>query len=238
MPVREVLSLGCKELGLEINDVQLDSFDTFTKLLLEWNRKFNLTRITDPEEIAVLHYVDSLALLAVEHLPLGSSLIDVGTGAGLPGIALKIMRPDLKVTLVDSVRKKLTFVEAVVTTLNLADVELVHSRAEDLAKMPAYREQFDVVVGRAVARLKLLAEFCIPFCKIGGKFIAYKGPAPEDDLQEALKTIKELGGKLKVVHNFLLMGDGPCRTIVVVKKLRPTPLLYPRRPGSRTRVEL
>ena len=159
--MRQLLASGANELGMNLSDRQLDMFDAFTAMMLEWNTKLNLTRITDPEEIAVKHYLDSLVLLAKVEVPEGSSVIDIGTGAGFPGIPLKIARPDLRLTLLDSVRKRLAFLEAAVSELSLSDVEVVHSRAEDAARDKHLRERFDYAVARAVAGLNILAELCL-----------------------------------------------------------------------------
>ena len=228
---REIVSSGAAELGIALSGRQLDMFDAFTALLLEWNKKFNLTRITEPEEIAVRHYLDSLSLLAVEDVPGGSTMIDVGTGAGFPAIPLKIVLPDLDMTMLDSVRKKLTFLDTVVRELDLSDVELVHGRAESLGREERYRERFDFAVSRAVARLNVLAEYCIPFCRVGGKFVAYKGPDVDEEIQGAAEALRTLGGGLAAVHEFTLPHSDVHRTLVIVKKSRVTPNRYPRKAG-------
>lgn len=209
----------------------MDLFDAFTALLLEWNAKFNLTRITDPAEIAVKHYLDSISLLAFVGIGEASRVIDVGTGAGFPGIPLKIICPHIRLTLLDSVRKKLTFIEVVIEHLGLTGVELVHSRAEDLGRQRSYREQFDLVVSRAVASLNVLSELCLPFCRIGGTFAAYKGPAIEAEIEEAKNAIRILGGETKSVHTFLLPHSDIQRTLVIIAKKRTTPAIYPRKAG-------
>lgn len=227
---REILASGAAELGISLSEAQLDQFDRFTELLLEWNSKFNLTRITDPAEIAVKHYLDSLSVLSVVKFQGEASLIDVGTGAGLPAIPLKIAIPGLRVDLLDSVRKRLTFLDAVAQDMGMTDVTTVHSRAEDAGRDKALRERFDFSVSRAVARLNLLSEFCIPFCKVGGMFIAYKGPDADEEISDAVKAIRTLGGKIEAVHKFTLPGDLG-RTIIAIKKTKPTPLQYPRKAG-------
>ncbi len=228
---RDVLSSGAAELGIALDDAQLDQFDRFTMLLLEWNRKFNLTKITDPLEIAVKHYLDSLSVLCAVAVPDDSSVIDVGTGAGLPGIPLKIARPDLHMTLLDSVRKKLVFAETAMRQLHISGFELVHARAEDAARDGAYREKFDFAVSRAVARLAVLAELCVPFCREGGWFVAYKGPAVDGELSESEDAIRILGGRLEKAVEFSLPHGNANRTLVVVCKERRTPTSYPRRAG-------
>lgn len=230
--VREILLTGAHDLGISLSDHQLDAFERFTNLLLEWNAKFNLTRITDPGEIAVKHYLDSLSMLKFVEIPAGARVIDVGTGAGLPGLPLKIVRPDLEMTLLDSVRKKLAFLQVVVDELELPKLELVHGRAEDVGRMPAYREQYDFSISRAVARLNVLAELCMPFCKMDGFFVAYKGPDVKEEVQEAERAISLLGGRLEAVHEFVLPSSDMCRSLVVVKKMRRTSPKYPRKPGT------
>lgn len=230
-PAREILRSGALQLGVSLDDRQVGLFDRFTELLLEWNEKFNLTGITEPEEIAVKHHLDSLSLLCVTTPAQKCTLIDIGTGAGFPGIPLKIARPDLRLTLLDSVRKKLTFLETAINELHLDDVELVHARAEDLGRQPGYREYFDMAVSRAVSRLNTLAELCMPFCRVGGEFVAYKGPDIRDELSEASKAIHILGGDEPSARSINLPPDGLRRTLVVVRKSRPTPRAYPRKAG-------
>lgn len=228
---REIPASGAAALGVTLNESQLDQFDAFTALLLEWNQKFNLTRITDPAEIAVKHYLDSLSALSVVEMPPDASVIDVGTGAGFPAIPLKIALPNLRMTMLDSTRKRLVFLETAVRELGLSDVKIVHARAEDAGRDKALRERFDFSVSRAVARLSLLAEFCIPFCRVGGKFIAYKGPGAGEEIAEAEKAVRTLGGEIESVREFDLPGSDLGRTLIVVKKSRPTPARYPRKPG-------
>jgi 16S rRNA (guanine527-N7)-methyltransferase len=229
--MRQLLASGATELGIDLSDRRLDAFDAFTALMLEWNTRLNLTRITDPEEIAVKHYLDSLVLLAKVEVPEGSSVIDIGTGAGFPGIPLKIARPDLRLTLLDSVRKRLTFLEAAVRELSLSDVEIVHSRAEDAARDKRLRDRFDFATARAVAGLNVLAELCIPFCRIGGRFAAYKGPEIGVEVEEASRAIELLGGRLEAVHEFDLPPGGIRRSLVIISKVKATPAGYPRKAG-------
>lgn len=228
---REILSSGASELGITLGDSQLDRFESFTSLLREWNQKFNLTRITDPGEIAVKHYLDSLSLLSVIEIPTGASVMDVGTGAGIPAIPLKIARPDLRVTMLDSVRKRLVFIEAALGELGIDDAVLVHARAEDAARDRAYRERFDLTVSRAVARLAVLSELCVPFCRVGGWFAAYKGPDAADEVSEAGAAIRKLGGKPARVESLTLPGLDVGRTLVLIRKERRTPSGYPRKAG-------
>ncbi len=228
---REILKEGAREFGLELSPEELDRFDTFTGLLLSWNQKFNITRITEPEEIAVRHYLDSLAPLLFVKPAKGASVIDIGTGGGMPGLPLKIVRPDLKLSLLDAVRKRLTFIEAAAGEMGLSDVSVVHSRAEDAGRDRLFRERYDFAVSRAVARLRLLLELCLPFCKVGGTFIAYKGPDVEEELEEAKRALRLLGGEVEAVHKFTLPHGGEARTLIFVKKKGKTPAQYPRKAG-------
>jgi len=228
---REILKEGAQEFGIELSPRQLDKFDAFTRLLLLWNQKFNITRITDPEEISVRHYLDSLAPLAFITPAKGAAIMDIGTGGGMPGIPLKIARPDIKLSLLDSTRKRLLFVEEAARDMELSEVKAIHSRAEDAGQNRLFRERFDFTVSRAVARLPLLAELCLPFCKVGGTFIAYKGPDIEEELDQAKRAIKLLGGEVGAVHKFLLPHGGPERTLVFVKKMAKTSAPYPRKAG-------
>lgn len=228
---RDILSCGAAELGVPLDDRQLDQFDTFTALLLKWNRKFNVTRITDPREIAVKHYLDSLSVLSAVEMRSDASVIDVGTGAGLPGIALKIALPGLRTVLLDSVKKKLVFVETAIGELGMSDVELVHARAEDAGRDESYREQFGFALSRAVAKLAVLAELCVPFCRVGGRFVAYKGPEVNGELSEARNAVRILGGHLERTVALALPHADARRTLVVIRKERHTSSRYPRRAG-------
>ena len=232
MSMCKTLESGAAEFGIALDDAQINAFERYTELLLEWNQRFNLTRITEPDEIAVKHYLDSLSVLKYVRIRGGSSLIDIGTGAGFPGIPLKIAVPTLRLTLLDSVRKRLTFLEAVVQELGLTDVRIVHGRAEDYGQDRAHRAKYDFAVSRAVARLSVLCELCMPFCRTGGKFIAYKGPEADEEIAEASKAIRVLGGKLEAVHRFTLPGGDLQRSLVIVGKTEQTPKAYPRKAGT------
>lgn len=206
-----------------LSDKALDDFDTYARLLVEWNEKMNLTGITEPDEIVIKHFVDSLYLL--DYIGEAKNAIDVGTGAGFPGLPLVIARPDMSVTLMDSLQKRLTFLDAVLSEANL-DAELVHSRAEDLGQNEEYREQYDIATARAVAPLNVLAEYCMPFVKVGGKFIALKGS--EDETEQSKNAIEVLGGEIESNVSYKL-PNGDSRSIVVVKKISQTPTQYPRK---------
>jgi len=210
------------EYGIVTDENQKNQFKSYYKLLKEYNEKFNLTAITDEKEVYIKHFIDSA--LAVELLN-GDTLIDIGSGGGFPALPIKIIRPSLKITLVDATEKKCEFLKTVVKELGLSDVEVVYGRAEDLAKNELYREKFDICTARAVARLNVLSEYCIPFIKKGGIFVAYKGDADEE-IKEAEKAVKLLGGKIITQDKYVL--DGAKRTLVIVEKQKNTDPKYPR----------
>ena len=213
--------------GLSLTGEQLDRFARYAALLLEWNNRMNLTAITDPTEIAVKHFADSLTLLAAVDLPTGARLLDVGTGAGFPALPVGIARGDLRLTLLDSLQKRLTFLDAACAALGL-QAQTVHIRAEDAGRESALREQADAVCARAVARLAALCEYCLPLTRVGGRMIALKGPEWEEELREAARAVSLLGGGEPVAHPFTL-PDGSRRTVLVIPKVAPTPAAYPRR---------
>lgn len=207
---------------------QAEKFENYYELLAEWNKVMNLTAIIDPDEVALRHFADSLTLLP--YIERGDiSLVDVGTGAGFPGIPLKIMRPELKITLLDSLKKRLNFLDAVINSLGLEGVTTVHARAEDAGRKGQYREKFDIAVARAVAPMNVLLEYCLPLVKTGGQFIAMKGPA-EENYDTALA---KLGGEQLSDNIFMLGSTDPLvRRIICVKKAGKTPSAYPRKAGT------
>lgn len=219
--------------GVVLDDVAADKFDRYAQLLVEWNEKMNLTAITEPTEIVLKHFVDSLT--AVPFLPKKDevTLIDVGTGAGFPAIPLAIACPHVRVTLLDSLNKRLLFLQEVCRELGI-DAKTVHARAEDGGKLPVLREQFDVAIARAVAALPVLAEYCLPFCKVGGSFLAMKGPESDVEYSAAKTAVTVLGGREQTAHSFLLPATAEAdieqqeRRIFVFEKAKPTPAKYPR----------
>lgn len=223
--MKDLLTKECAEIGIELSFLQKGQFEEYYKLLIEWNKKINLTRITEPEDVVIKHFADSLTLLKYCDIPQNSKVIDVGTGAGFPGIPLKIARPDIELTLLDSLQKRLNFLNEVCEQLNIK-ADLLHARAEDGAKNSIYKEKYDVAVSRAVARMNVLAEYCLPYVRVGGQFIAMKGPELSEELNEAKSAIKTLGGEVTAIDEFELKGSG--RTIVVIKKVKQTPKAYPR----------
>lgn len=208
---------------------QLEQFFVYMNLLIEWNEKMNLTAIIEPEEIILKHFIDSITIL--KDIKDNSTIVDVGTGAGFPGIPLSIMKPNLKITLVDSLNKRLIFLQEVVDKLKLQNVEIVHARAEEFGQNKKYREKFDVSTSRAVANLSTLSEYLIPLVKVGGKIISMKAAEAQDEINEAKKAIEILGGKIEKVEEFNLPQSDIGRTIITIKKEKQTPNKYPRKPG-------
>lgn len=204
----------------------------YFRLLVEWNQKMNLTAITEPREVAVKHMVDSLSAFDENSFPENCSVIDVGTGAGFPGIPIKILRPDIKLTLLDSQNKRISFLKAIVDTLKLENVECLHGRAEETARNEVYREKFDVAVSRAVARLSILSEYCLPFVKVGGMFVALKGMKYKEEMNEAQRAVKVLGGGNMKACPVKLPGIDDKRAVIYIPKCSITPKTYPRKAGT------
>lgn len=220
-----------QELGISLNKRQMCQFLRYFELLVEWNEFMNLTAITDFSDVLKKHFVDSLSSAPYFTFDQGKSLIDVGTGAGFPGIPLKILFPELKVTLLDSLKKRLSFLDTVISELALSDIQTVHGRAEDFAKPGKFRESFDYCVSRAVANLSTLSEYCLPYVKTDGYFIAYKSEKAEEEMLQSKKALSMLGGTLRDSHTFLLPDSDLSRTILVIQKEKETPLRFPRKAG-------
>ncbi len=229
--MREILKSGSIELGCELNDEQIERLIKYSKLLVSWNEKINLTAITDETQIATKHFLDSMSAISTGYVK--GKTIDVGCGAGFPGLVLKISKPGIDLTLLDSLNKRITFLKAVCEDLNIQDVRFEHSRAEDGARR--MREQFDTVVSRAVANMSVLSELCIPFLKIGGRFLALKGPLAEDELKQANRAITILGGEVEDVYEAKIPYTDLSHKIIIVKKVRHTPMQYPRKAGIVTK---
>ena len=220
-----------KKIDIELSDHQLEQFQKYYELLVEWNKVMNLTAIIEKEDVIIKHFADSLLLAKYKKLDESLSVIDVGTGAGFPGIPLKIAFPGLKVTLMDSLNKRVKFLNEVIRTLELDDIEAVHSRAEDGGRNVQYRKKYDLAVSRAVANLSTLSEYCIPYVKVGGKFVSYKAGECEEEINSAKKAVNMLGGKIEEKIDFILPETDISRSFIVIGKLRNTSIKYPRKSG-------
>ncbi len=222
----ELMLPTLSEKGILVDDTAKERLQKYAALLVEWNEKINLTAITDPEGIVIKHFLDCALLLSQVKIPEGARVVDVGTGAGFPGMVLKILRPDIDLTLMDGLNKRLVFLNEVAKELSL-DVKTVHLRAEEAGKNANYREKFDLVTARAVAELRTLYEYCLPLCKVGGIFCAMKGPSAAEELKNAGKAVSILGGNRAKISTSTLTGE-EVRTFVITKKISQTPPKYPR----------
>lgn len=226
----EEMSKKSKILGVRFSVEQIEQFYKYMNLLIEWNEKMNLTAITEPKEIILKHFIDSITIL--KYIDDNSKLVDVGTGAGFPGVPLSIMNPTLKITLVDSLNKRLIFLQEVVKELNLKNIEIVHARAEEFGQNKNYREKFDIATSRAVANLATLSEYLVPLVKIGGKIISMKASNAKEEINDAQKAIEVLGGKIEKIEEFDLPESDIGRTIIIIDKNKCTPVIYPRKAGT------
>ena len=224
---KTILTATLADFSIQLDELAIDRLCRYRDLLIEWNEKMNLTALTAPEDVALKHFADSLMLLRYCEVAGGATVIDVGTGAGFPGMALKIARPDIRLTLLDSLNKRLTFLQVVCDELELSDVEMVHSRAEDGSRT-SLRDRFDIAVSRAVASLNTLCEYDLPYVRVGGRMIAMKGKDADSELQEAENAVKTLGGRLYQKHDFIL-GEAGERSIIEIEKTAATPGAYPRK---------
>jgi 16S rRNA (guanine527-N7)-methyltransferase len=230
----EKLESGAKRLGIDLTPHQLEQFQLYYQELVDWNRRMNLTRITDYDEVQIKHFLDSLTVVpALKPSTLKESfrIIDVGTGAGIPGIPLKILLPDIKLVLLDATAKKASFLHHIKRELALDDVEIVVGRAEEVAHQVSYREKFELVLSRAVAKLPALVELTLPFCAVGGRFVAQKKGVFDTEVADASRAVGLLGGSLRPVEKVALEEFAGERWLVVIDKVSPTPEKYPRRPG-------
>lgn len=227
-----MLEQKLNELGIQINEKMLEQFEQYYELLVEWNKVMNLTGITDYDEVVEKHFVDSLSLTRFIDLTKVQSVIDVGTGAGFPGIPLKIAFPHLKIVLLDSLNKRIRFLNEVIEKLGLMEIETIHGRAEEFARKADYREKFDLCVSRAVANLSVLSEYCIPYIRVGGMFISYKSGEIDQEVHNSKSAIHLLGGKIEKVDKFELPGTDIHRSFVFIKKNQHTQKKYPRKAGT------
>lgn len=223
----DMLSLQAHKMGIDITAVMSEQFRIYQELLLDWNGRMNLTAITDPVEIRNKHFLDSLTCV----LPLEKAqgtLIDIGTGAGFPGIPIKIVKPGLDVTLLDSLNKRVTFLNEVINSLGLNGIRAVHGRAEEYANKKDYRESYDYAFARAVARLNILCEYCLPYVRVGGFFISQKGAECEAELAESKNALKVIGGRVEEVLPVIIPDTDYKRTLIIIRKIQETPIKYPR----------
>ena len=221
-----------EKLGIELNDYQVKQFYNYMKLLIEWNKKINLTAIIDPEDIILKHFIDSLTI--AKYINEKDKIADIGTGAGFPGIPIKILKPENEMLLVDSLNKRIKFLEMVIQEDKLKNIKILHGRAEEIGHNKAYRGNFDVVTSRAVAKLNILLEYMLPLLKLGGKCICLKGPNIEEELEEARNAIKILGGQIDKIEQMELPYSDNRRNIIIIKAMKQSPNKYPRKPGTPT----
>lgn len=228
--LREILVDGAEELGIELSERQVKQFLTYLGILQDWNKRMNLTSLKDPREIIITHFLDSLTILkAIDNKEI--SAIDIGTGAGFPGIPLKILRPQISLSLLDSSRKRIEFLEYLSKSLKLKDLEIIWGRAEEYGRKKRYRERYDIILARALARLNILVELGIPFLKIRGLFIAQKGQKLKEELEEARRAIEILGGELKGIISLRLPFSRKSRKLIIIEKILETSDRFPRRSG-------
>lgn len=220
----------CEKLNIMLNEKQLGKFYLYMELLIQWNEKINLTAITEPKEIILKHFVDSMTIN--KYIGKDESLVDVGTGAGFPGIPLKIIRDDINVVLVDSLNKRINFLNEIIKKLNLNKIKTVHARAEEFGRMQEYREKFDNVTSRAVANLATLSEYLMPLTNINGKCICMKGSEVKEEIDNGKNAIKILGGKIENIDTFKLPNSDINRNVIIIKKVQKTDKKYPRKPGT------
>ena len=218
--------------GIKITDVQCDKLYRFYEMVIEKNKVMNLTAITDYEEFVIKHFVDSLMIAKVMDMTMPMSVLDIGTGAGFPGVPIKIVYPETKLLLLDSLNKRLNFLNEVIAELGLKDITTIHSRAEELQAKGEYRENFDLCVSRAVSALPTLSEYCLPYVKLGGKFVAYKATGADEEIEASKTAIRVLGGEIKETAHFTIKDTDYTRVLISIEKMKNTPKKYPR-PGGK-----
>ena len=232
MEFYDLMAKAAEDVGLELTTEQYDQFITYMRLLQEWNEKINLTAILEDEEIIKKHFIDSIKAFKRDEFKKNVNMIDVGTGAGFPGIPIAIMNPNINVTLLDSLNKRIKFLDIVISKLGLKNIKTIHSRAEDGARNKKLREKFDIATSRAVANMSVLSEYCLPYVKVGGKFIALKGPAVDQEIEESDVAIKTLGGELEQIFEVKIEDTDLRHNLVVLKKIKECAKTYPRKAGT------
>ena len=229
-----ILIDGAQKIGINLNKEQIKIFSQYLELLIQWNQKINLTSLKTPQEIIIKHFLDSISCIKVfdKYIDIeGISIIDVGTGAGFPGIPIKIVCPSISLSLLEARKKKTIFLEKIVEEMNFQRVEILNGRAEAFGKCPDYREKYDIALSRAVALLSTLSEYCLPLIRVGGLFVAQKGRSYKEEIDKALKTVQLLGGELIGVENVRIPFINQERYLLVIKKIKDTPSKYPRKEG-------
>lgn len=229
---KTLLESGLEHINIHASAEQLNKLELFKDMMLEWNEKINLTTITDTDEVYIKHFIDSATCLSTGYIKEDSNIIDVGTGAGFPGVPIKILNEKVKITLLDSLNKRIKYLEDIVDKTKLEDVTLLHARAEDGGTNKQHREKYDIALSRAVAAMNVLCEYCLPFVKVGGYFICQKGPSYLEELENAAKAIDILGGKVKEVKNYKLPFSDITHYIIIIEKVKTTPTKYPRKAGK------
>ena len=231
----DVMEKACKKVGLTFDENKYNKFMKYKEMIQEWNEKINLTTITEDSEIVQKHFIDSINIFNFKFLKNSKNLIDVGSGAGFPGLPIKIVNSDIKVVLLDSLNKRVNFLNEVIKELDLKDIKTIHGRAEDFGKDKEYREKFDIATSRAVANMTVLSEFCMPYVKVGGYFLALKGPSIEQELKDSRNAIGTLGGKIQDIIKVDMEDSEMNHNLVVIKKMRATDMRYPRKAGMVTK---
>ena len=228
----DMLKEACENEGLTFDDKMYNNFIEYKGLIKEWNEKINLTAITEDEEIIKKHFIDSIKVFKCPYVKEAKNIIDIGTGGGFPGIPMKIVKSDCSMVLLDSLNKRINFLNEVIDKLDLNDIKTIHGRAEDFAQRTEYRENFDLAVSRAVANLTVLLELCLPYVKVGGYFVALKGPSIEEEIKDATVALRVLGGSIKEIIEVDIAGSDLKHNLLVVKKTKETPKKYPRKAGT------
>jgi len=235
MENKMLLKSAAEKMNITLTDDMLDKFIRYKEMLVSWNEKMNLTAITEDKEVMIKHFADCISILKYVDFKDGDSVIDVGTGAGFPGVPVKIAAPQIKITLLDSLNKRINFLTELSKELSLENVECIHSRAEDGGQNPQLREKFDYCVSRAVANLAVLSEYCLPFVRVGGTFVSLKGPDVTEEVKEGEAAIKKLGGKIERIEKIEIPMSDITHSFVIIKKVAPTPKAYPRKAGTATK---